>query len=149
MLIVGVGFARPVPVNTYRFRNRKVGMALTAAAGPLSNLLLAFLSMAAYRVLIEMSVGYETVMMGYQVFIGILASVNIGLAAFNLLPLFPLDGSRILSLILPSRVMYALERYHQYITYAVLLLVWVGAFDKPLAYIRYFFVDLFAKILCF
>ena len=150
LVLAGIGFAKPVPISPYRFRHRKLGMALTAAAGPLSNLLLAFLSMAVFRV-ICFFVEPNTMpwIICYIVFVNILASVNISLAVFNLLPLFPLDGFRIFSLFLPEKWTYQLEKYHQWITYGVLLLVFLGVFDRPMTYIHSWFIDLFVTILHF
>ncbi|MBR7092383.1 MAG: site-2 protease family protein [Clostridia bacterium] len=147
LVLAGIGFAKPVPISPYRFRHRKLGMALTAAAGPLSNLLLAFLSMAVFRVILLFDLPETVLLVCNIIFINILASVNISLAVFNLLPLFPLDGFRIFSLFLPEKWTYQLEKYHQWITYGVLLLVFLGAFDKPMTFIHTQVINFFATIL--
>ena len=136
MLLVGVGYAKPVPVNPLRFKNYKSGMALTALAGPLSNLLMAILGVAIYRVL-TFFVSSMTVLYYCQLgLVSLFASVNISLLAFNLLPIPPLDGFRVISYVLPDRWVYKVNRYQQMITLLVVLAVFSGILDKPLDFLH-------------
>lgn len=136
MLLVGVGYAKPVPVNPYNFKNRKAGMALTALAGPLSNLLMAILSVGLYRVLlIFVSDGWTLALLRMGL-VELFASINISLTMFNLLPIPPLDGFRIISYVLPDKWVYMVNRYQQVITLAVLAVVFTGILDVPLNYLH-------------
>ena len=101
ILLVGFGYAKPVPVNPRNFKNRKGGMALTAAAGPLSNLLMAVVYLFVY-VLIFAKVGPESGTIPYylMMFCNIVAQINVSLAVFNLLPIPPLDGYHVVNDIL-------------------------------------------------
>ncbi len=132
LVLFGFGFARAVPVNPRNFRNPKRDMAITAAAGPVSNLLMAFASLLLFRVLSAVvSHAYVYVLL-HIVLVQVFASVNLGLAVFNLLPVPPLDGSRIFAALVPSRWSYWMDRYHQYLVWGVLLLVAMGALSRPL-----------------
>ena len=123
MLLIGVGWAKPVPVNPSAYKNRKAGMAVTAAAGPLSNLLLAFFTMIIYKVYyygcllalgpaargpLPLWMNVSSMVLYYFIYI------NISLALFNLLPIPPLDGSRVVGLLVPNRFYYAIQRYERY-----------------------------------
>ena len=99
MLVGGVGWAKPVGINAANFRNPKVGMAVSAAAGPVSNLLLAWLSMVLYRV--GYWFGWQQTLPAAVMFLYYMVVMNLSLAAFNLMPLPPFDGSRVVLLFLP------------------------------------------------
>ena len=148
LVFVGVGYAKPVPVNPFNFRNRKRDMALTALAGPASNLLMAVVAVALFRVCSLIITDMQVLTYFWLVLIVVIARVNIGLAVFNLLPIPPLDGSRIFGLFLPERWTYTLERYSRQITLVVMVLLLVGVLNTPLAVcdvlVRLFgFADLF------
>lgn len=136
MLLVGVGYAKPVPVNPYNFKNRKAGMALTALAGPLSNLLMAILSVGLYRVLIIFVSDGWTLTLLRMGLVELFASININLAMFNLLPIPPLDGFRIISYVLPDKWVFMVNRYQQVITLVVLVVVFTGILDVPLNFLH-------------
>ena len=138
IMLFGVGYARPVPVNPYNFRKPKVGMALTALAGPLSNFLMATFAVGIFRVLV-LFVGNMAILRIAGLFlVAFFAGVNLSLAVFNLLPIPPLDGFRIVSLVLPDKWVDFVNRYQMYITFAVLLVVFSGVLDTPIAYLVYY-----------
>ena len=115
MLICGFGWAKPVPVYMRYFKNPKAGMALTALAGPVSNFLLALLMLFIASL-------FHTG--GWIVsFLLTTAILSIGLGLFNLVPIPPLDGSKVLFSLLPQRAYYTLMRYERYGMLVLLLLV--------------------------
>lgn len=149
LFLFGFGFARPVPVNPRNFRNPKRDMALTALAGPVSNLLMATVSLGLYRVITLLPVSYTVLSISYLVLVEVFTSVNIGLAVFNLLPVPPLDGSRIIALVLPDRWLYNMERYSRYITYGIILLLFAGVLDGPLYFLRNLIFSLLCRLFGF
>ena len=131
MLVGGVGWAKPVGINAANFRNPKVGMAVSAAAGPASNLLLAWLSMVLYRV--GYWAGWQQTLPVVMMFLYYMIVMNLSLAAFNLMPLPPFDGSRVVLLFLPQRLYFRVMQYERYIMLAMLFLTFTGLLDRPLA----------------
>lgn len=133
MIIFRFGWAKPVPVNPYYFKNRKGGMALTALAGPLSNLLFALISFFLIWILTLIPITSQTV---YNVLnfclslFTILASLNIGLAIFNLIPIPPLDGSKILNALLPDKIYYKILQYEQFGFLILILLINFPPFNR-------------------
>jgi Zn-dependent protease len=135
ILTVGFGYAKPVPVNSRNFRNYRRDMILVALAGPLSNFLMAAVAMFLYLlVAYKVAPGQMTEML--MMLLSIVINVNITLMVFNLLPIPPLDGSRLWSSFLPGRWAYTLEQYSRYITMGLLVLSFSGALDMPLFYLR-------------
>lgn len=127
MLFFHVGWAKPVPVNPRNFKNYKQGFALTALAGPVSNIILGFFTAPIYillfKLLLSSGGGSEFLIKLLEntlTFIAVFFSINIGLGIFNLLPLPPFDGSRILNVILPTRIYFGIMKYERQIYLAVL-----------------------------
>ncbi|MBI4228396.1 MAG: site-2 protease family protein, partial [Deltaproteobacteria bacterium] len=118
MFLVGFGWAKPVPVNPHNFKNPKKGMLLVALAGPLSNLLTAILAAQVLRYLIPSVIGSDQAVSGIYstllVVIVLTVIYGVGLAIFNILPIPPLDGSRVLYGLLPERQAYAYSRFEPY-----------------------------------
>ena len=138
MALFRVGWAKPVPVNARYYKNPRVGMAITAAAGPLSNLLLALIgiigSETAWLFMKNMSgdgAVYFALATAFN-FCYLLSLCNISLAVFNLMPVPPFDGSRILYVFLPPKYYFGIMRYERYIMLGMLALFYIGVFDKPL-----------------
>lgn len=132
MLVFHVGWAKPVPVNMYKFKNPKRGMALTALAGPMSNAVIAvvfmFVSGLLYIPLYSSGVGYF--------FLGMLqltAYISVGLGLFNLIPIPPLDGSKVLFSLMSDEKYYKLMRYERYGGILMLILVASGVIGRPLS----------------
>ncbi len=133
IILFGFGWAKPVSVNPRNFDNPKVGMAATAFVGPLSNLLVAFVSIFLFFGTAKAYFSVGITALAYVAdFFYFVASINVSLAVFNLIPVPPLDGSRLLGVILPDRIYYKVMQYERYLYYAVLALIVVGAFDLPL-----------------
>lgn len=134
MIFLHVGWAKPVPVNTRNFKEPRKGFAITAIAGPISNLVLAFFSALLYLLFFALvrDITFESANFAYNLasntllFLFVFHSINIGLAIFNLLPVPPLDGSRLLGIILPPKVYYAIMKHEQKIYYGVLAWLLVG-----------------------
>jgi len=134
IFLVGFGYARPVPVNPRKFKNPKAGMALTALAGPVSNLVMAFFFIILQKVFWYLFDANQTAVVFYvaSMFFFYAATVNVSLAVFNLLPIPPLDGSRIINLIIPSKYYFKIMQYERYIVLGVFALIVFGVLDKPL-----------------
>lgn len=123
MLFVGFGWARPVPINTRNLKNPRVGMAISGAAGPISNLLLSFISALLLKLVFEVKFFASlspTIISLIITFLLISVQLNISLAVFNLLPLPPLDGSRIFYVFLPPKLYFGIMKYER-IIYLVLM----------------------------
>lgn len=147
MLCFGIGWAKPVPVNSRYYKNPKRGMAITAFAGPLANLILAFLGVVLHVTffrlgLYSISSAQTAVWKGvvYQ-FISNFILLNSYLAVFNLLPIPPFDGSRIAFLFLPDRIYFAIMKYERYIMLALLVLLYMGILSVPFSFFADKIVD--------
>ena len=125
ILVIGFGWAKPVPVNMGNFKNPKVGMALTALAGPLSNIILAFIVIFIF-VLLPAPQDMTGVFI-MQIIVR-MALLNVALAIFNMLPIPPLDGSKILFSLLPENLYYKLMRYERYGMVLLIAIMLLGTF---------------------
>ncbi len=129
MFTVGFGWARPVPVNPNYFRKPKQGMAVTALAGPVSNLLLALLMLGVSKV-IYLYAPYSTGMnILFEWCLFTVAPMSVGLGVFNLIPIPPLDGSKLLAVLLPDNAYETLMRYERFGILLLLALSWFGVGD--------------------
>ncbi len=156
MLLVGFGWAKPVPVNSRNFKNPKGGMALTALAGPVSNLLAAILAGLCFNGLVAILVSnHAAAMLGSSViltdnvswlkyvllFFQFLMTINITLAIFNLLPIPPLDGSKILMAFLPDRIIYKIYQYQMFFSIGLFVLIMMGGVSSILYPLQSLFYD--------
>lgn len=126
MFAAGFGWAKPVPVDPRYFKRPKQGMALTALAGPMSNFLLAALAIGVSKA-IYLYAPYSMAMDAVFVFcLYVLAPLSVGLGLFNLLPIPPLDGSKVLGALLPDKTYFRLMRYERYGMLVLILLSFTG-----------------------
>lgn len=121
MVLCGFGWAKPVPVDPRYFKKPKEGMALTALAGPVSNFVLAVVLMLGARAIYDHA-SYVTLWQQVFTFLLNTAVLSIGLGLFNLIPLPPLDGSKVLGALLSDRAYFTLMRYERYGMLVLILL---------------------------
>lgn len=135
LLLTGFGWAKPVPVNPGYFKKPKQGMALTALAGPLSNLLLATALTLIFKV-IAYFVPYNNFVVVLLSAISLMISINISLAVFNLLPIPPLDGAKIFGALLPDRIYWKVMQYERIIMIALFALLFAtDILDLPISWL--------------
>ena len=158
MLVAGIGWAKPVPINPRNFREPKKGMAISAAAGPISNLIVAAISLSAAKILMYVSyqAGVNTVFSTLFTIFNLMCSINISLAIFNLIPIPPFDGSRIFNYFLPDKFYFKVMEYEQYIVIGLLIILFTGVLDVPLAILSNLifgaldkltgFIDIFGRV---
>ena len=147
ILIVGFGYAKPVPVNARRFKNPKAGMALTALAGPVSNLIMALLFKLLSNLALFICIdNYALVWQVASMFFSYAAIINVSLAVFNLFPIPPLDGSKILALVIPPKYYFKYMQYERYVILGLFALIFLGVLDVPLAFLTDGIMGIIAKI---
>ncbi len=151
ILLTGFGWAKPVPVNPYNFRKPKRDMAITAAAGPLSNILVAFVLYFIARVVIAFfpSLLLNSIASFLVNVLIMMAQINVGLAVFNLIPVPPLDGSKILGMFLPDHIYNMMYQYQMVIYVGLMLLLFTGVLDRPMAFVSGVIWDLFNLLTAF
>ena len=150
LFFFGFGWAKPVPVDPRNFKDRRLGMMLTAIAGPLSNLIAAFLGIIAYRLIgasqfIDYASGYilrdgETMYyVAWMLYVFVV--INLHLCLFNLVPVPPLDGSRVLGYFLPPRAELWLMR-NQRVFYGIMMLLMItGILSLPLSFLNHWIMQ--------
>lgn len=134
MILTGFGWAKPVMVDPRYYKDRKKGMALTAIAGPLANLIMAFIAMLIYAVLyyavLKTGITAGMLVTFLSQFMIALAVRNLCFMIFNIIPIPPLDGSKVMGMFLPDRTYYTMLQYERYCMLLIMVLSLSGAFNK-------------------
>ena len=147
MFLVGFGWAKPVPVNAGYFKKPKVGMALTALAGPVSNFLLSYILWVIAYFLLGISNASSSDAIWHLIdFLAMTSSLSIGLGVFNLIPFPPLDGSKVLGAFLPDRIYFKIMKYEFAGTFILMALLWLGVLDRPLYAVRSWITDVLLSL---
>ena len=131
MVFAGVGWAKPVSTDPRNFKNPKQGMALTALAGPVANLILAYLAMVVWKLLYYWApVNDATIFLA--LFLQYLVYLDVSLAVFNLIPVPPLDGSKILASFLSDRARFKFYQYQNVLSMVGMILLVSGTLSGPI-----------------
>ncbi len=141
LFIFGFGWAKPVPVNFNQLRNRRMGMVLVASAGIIANMILAFSALFLYRLLSPAPSSMPAQLLYY------FAKINIILAAFNLIPLPPLDGSKILMGFASPRIQNYLFRIERYGFFIIIGLLYLGVLDPVIDFFQWMILSIINLLL--
>ncbi len=129
LLFFHVGWAKPVPVNPRYFKHPRRDMVLVSLAGPLSNFVLALLALLLYH---PLRMSSSSIVMTIALMLYMTAVMSIGLGVFNLIPVPPLDGSKIVFSFLPYRIGQRVTQYQQFIQFGLFALLFIGVLDIPM-----------------
>lgn len=147
MIFFGFGWAKPVQVNPYMFKDRKNGMIQSAVAGPLANLILGFIFTILMMLTIKTGMAFNGAIGNYlYTFCMYSILMNVGLGVFNLIPIPPLDGSKILMGVLDEDTYFRIMQYERYIALVMIAILMLGVLDGPLSYVRTAIMDFYMKI---
>ena len=137
MAIFRFGWAKPVPVDMRNFKHPVRDMAITAAAGPISNVILAFFALCIRAGAVYVSQKTGGAISDFIItFMKYTAILSVGLAVFNVIPIPPLDGSKVLNALLPQAVYYKILRYERYGFLVMMVVLYTGILDVPLDFCR-------------
>ena len=153
MLLFGVGWAKPVPVQPYRARKvpMRAAMALTAAAGPVSNVIVSLVVLIIEKIIIVTASPIDMTTLYIIMALEMIISINLFLGAFNLLPIPPFDGSRIFLSFLPDKLYFGIMKYEEIIKFVILALMFSGKLSLPfrwLADLIYSGLDFITGFIC-
>ena len=129
LFFFGFGWAKPVQVDSRYYENPKSDMVKVALAGPVMNFVVAFISLFIIGVLEKVGVSMNSLSIYVINLLNCIAMIDIGLGVFNLIPVPPLDGSKVLFAILPAKSYFSYMRYEQFGMIVLIMFVWLGAFD--------------------
>ena len=141
LFLFGFGWAKPVPVNFSNLHNTRKGLILVSSAGIITNMFLAFIAFFLYRLLSPEPSGVLSTLLYYM------AQINIILASFNLIPIPPLDGSKILMGFAPARLQYTRSRLEPYGFFIIIGLLYLGALDPVIDLFRWMILALISFLL--
>ena len=141
LFLVGFGWAKPVPVDFSLLRTSRLGLILVSAAGIIANMIFAFIAILLLRLVAPSPSGSMGQLLYY------LAQINIMLASFNLIPIPPLDGSKILMGFLSERLQYSLSRLEPYGFFIIIGLLYLGALDPVIHFFRWIILALIGLVL--
>lgn len=133
MVLTGFGWAKPVMVNPMYYKDKKKGMALVGIAGPLMNVILAFVGVIIMMIfaVLEVKIGIsQNVVSLISYIMQVFIIRNLCFAVFNLIPIPPLDGSRVIGMFLPDNIYYKLMQFERYSMILIIILSLTGVFDK-------------------
>lgn len=136
LLFVGFGWAKPVQVDPRYYENKKMGMVKVALAGPIMNFFIAFICILITGIMEKFNVSLNAVSIYIANLSYYTAIINIGLGLFNLIPIPPLDGSKVLGAVLPARNYFAYMQFERYGMFILLIFIYMGAFDGFLSLAR-------------
>ena len=142
MVLFHFGWARPVPINARYFKKPRRDTALTAAAGPVSNFIMAFLGLLVQEILFAVFIRHPAssqfvynLQYAALTLFSYFHVLNLSLGLFNLIPVPPLDGSRIFLTFLPAKYYFGIMQYERYIQLGLMLLLWLGFLTRPLSFL--------------
>ncbi len=146
MLFFHFGWAKPVPINPNNFKNHRLGIIVVSLAGPFANFLIGLVSALLYLYILLFVRSAAPIWEFFEMVFLYSTYMNVGLMIFNLIPIPPLDGSKILMEFLPYRIKYRVYQYERYFSLILILLVYMGTITPVLSYLQQFVIGFYLNI---